>query len=172
MALVLATSLLLTPAVAFADGYSPLGLPDRGDGPPAVQGENTDGQTNGQASPSATPSDTPEQEAEPGSVSGAIKEIRDGKLVMEVDGQDQEVAIPEDLQITRDGQDVNLDQLENVDVATIERNDEGEITEVRVASKQSMDFWRSFLPILLVVLVGFYLLSRRRGAQPPTSSKS
>lgn len=146
-----------TPIAISADGYTPLNLPERGAGPSGVQGESTSS-----ATPSASPSALPtSSEADNNITSGTVERVEDGRLVVSVDGEERDVEIPDDVQVTRDGQDINLDDIQSGDTASFERNEQGEITEVRVASQQSMNFWRGFLPILLVVLVGFYLLSRR-----------
>ncbi len=146
--------MVAAPATILADGYSPLNLPDRGAGPTGVQGESTS---------SATPSPNPSTPAESTAnvTSGTIQRVEDNRLVLEVDGEERQVELPQDVQVTRDGQAASLSDISSGDTASFERNDQGQITEVRVASQQSMNFWRGFLPILVVVLVGFYLLSRR-----------
>ena len=154
--IVMALGLAVTgPISVLADGYSPLNLPDRGAGPSGVQGESTSS-----ATPSPTPESTP-GESTSDITSGTVQRVEDNRLVIEVSGEEREVNLPDNVQVTRDGQDIELNAIEEGDVASFERNAEGEITEVRVASQQSMNFWRGFLPILAVVLVGFYLLSRR-----------
>ena len=147
--------IVAAPTLVLADGYSPLDLPDRGAGPSGVQGESTSS-----ATPSPTAESTPDESAAE-ITSGTVQRVEGNQLVVEVNGEEREVDVPNDVRITRDGQDIELNAIEAGDVASFERNDEGEITEVRVASQQSMNFWRGFLPILAVVLVGFYLLSRR-----------
>lgn len=146
---------LLLPTSALADGYSPLDLPDRGSGPNGVQGESTSS-----ATPSPSPTSTDSESQEDFS-SGTVRGVEDNKLIVEVDGEEREIELPEDVQVVRDGQEVSLSDVVDGDTVSFERDNEGEITEVRVASEQSMNFWRGFLPILVVVLVGFYLLSRR-----------
>jgi len=149
---------LLAPPMALADGYSPLDMPPRGDGPaPSVQGENTD--NDDEATPSASPT---ESEDDTSNITGAVQRVEDGKLIVEVDGEERELEVGDDATITRDGEEVALSDVQSGDMATVERNEDGDIVEVRIASQQSMNFWRGFLPILLVVLVGFYLLSRKR----------
>jgi hypothetical protein len=151
-----AAVLLAAPVAARADGYSPLNLPDRGAGPAGVQGEST---TSATPSPSSTTNASDKSTKE--LTSGTVQGVEDGNLIVEVDGKEQKVELPDDVRITRDGQEATLSDVASGDEASIERNDAGEITEVRIASQQSMNFWRGFLPILIVVLVGFYLLSRR-----------
>lgn len=150
--------LLLSPALVLADGYSPLDLPERGQGPKgSVQSEQVE---KGEASSSASPHPTEDEIV--GTFTGTVQAVEDNRLTVEVNGDEREVEVPKGVGIMRDGQPVNLSEITQGDSVTIERNDEGIVTEVRVASKQSMDFWRTFLPILVVVLVAFFLLSRNR----------
>src|SRR5690606_8235029 len=103
-----------------------------------------------------------ESEDDTSNITGAVQRVEDGKLIVEVDGEERELEVGDDATITRDGEEVALSDVQSGDMATVERNEDGDIVEVRIASQQSMNFWRGFLPILLVVLVGFYLLSRKR----------
>lgn len=147
---------LVTAPAIFADGYSPLNLPDRGAGPtPAVQGEQVDA---AQDSDGDAANDAEEELT----LTGNIVEVNDELLVMEINGMERQVEIPNDVEVVRDGQQISLNEIQPGDTATIERNEDGDIVEVRVASKQTMDFWRGFLPIFLVVLIGFYLLTRKK----------
>lgn len=160
-------ALLMLPQLAAADGYRPLdGMPERGEGPtPAVQGEsaeNNEGGENGEDGDENGSESSPSADPETGNVIGSIVEIDDRMMVVEVDGIERQIEIPEDVKVVRDGNEVALGDIQPGDTATLERNDEGEVTEVIVASEQSMDFWRGFLPVLLVVLIGFFLLTRKR----------
>jgi hypothetical protein len=163
VALAVGVGLMLSPMSVLADGYNPLNLPDRGQGPNSgVQGESVQKDANGNPI-EATPSASPEAvEDTVGSFTGDFKEVRDGKLVVEVNGEEREVEVADDVKVTRDGEDSSLDQIQSGDSVTVDRNEDGSVNELRVASEQTMDFWRTVFPIALVVLGAFYFLTRKR----------